>query len=341
MKKDKATTKWIACMLTLFTFFVLFSVNVLSDSGNIHANLVVIPQEKTFCFPQTLIVKEGFGNVACFIEITSATPDIINVSSLRLGISENSSAGIPPIAGSVTYINDFNNNGVRDLFVQFDFSKFKNFFSGMTLPANYHYRIGGNINITPFSFEQIDNLFAKLNVSQPSRSTRFIDYYTSFTGNGGNIVVAKDFHLSKFAPYTNRLDGYVVQRVNYPSENVNSWGVLIYSSMGYLTVDNTVFSWLPPFFSMKVSQSFFVVDDGAHSCSSTTNSITICQSSGWMIRQSSGIFGDSGQTQIKTLIYIISPSATKIFGFDSSNNKILEIENIHLNSLQTSTIIPY
>jgi hypothetical protein len=340
MKKERNREKWVACMLSLLTFFVLFSVNVLSDSQDIHANLVVIPTEFAFCYPQTLVVKEYFGNITCFVEVKSATPDIILVPSLRLGISENSSAGIPPIPGSVSYINDYNNNGVQDLFVQFGFTEFKNFFAGQILPGNYHYRINGNINIIPFNFQEISNVFAKLNVPQPSRSTRLIDYYSSFIGNGGNIVVANGFRLSKFTQQTNILDGYVVQRVSYPTESVNSWGVLSFSSRGYLTIDSTTFPWLPPFFSMKVGETFIVVDNGFHSCSSTTNSITICQSSGWMLKQGSGIWADNGQIPIKTLIYIISPDATKIFGFDSSNNKILEIENINLKSLTTTTMIP-
>ena len=341
MKKEKLRKQWIACMLSLLTFFVLFNVNaVLSDSNNINANLVVIPTEKAFCFPQTFVVKEALGNVSCFIEVKSALPDIINVSSLRLGIVENSSAGIPMLAGSPTFINDFNNNGVQDLFVQFDFSKFKNFFSSLTLPGNYNYRLDGNINIIPFTFQQTSDVFAKSNVPQSRRDVKLIDYTSEFRGTGGNIVVANGFALQKFTQETNILDGYVVQRVNYPNENVTIWGNILYSSRGHLTVDFTLFPWLPPYYSMKISEAITVVDEGFHSCSSTTNDMVICQSSGRMIKQGSGIFADKGNIPIKTLIYIVSPKATKIFGFDSNNNKIFEIENINLNYLNVKQTIP-
>jgi len=333
MKKEKATTKWIACMLSLFTFFVLFSVNALSDSNNINANLVVIPTEQAFCFPQNLIVKEMLGNISCFIEVVSADPNIINVPSLRLGIVENSSAGIPPVTGSVSYINDFNNNGIKDIFVQFDFSKFKNFFSGLTLPGNYHYKISGNINITPFAFTQTSNVFAKYNVPA-AQYTSLIDYTTSFEGNGGKIVVANNFPISKYKPAYNVFNGYFVQRVNYPNEKVISWGNPTFASQGTITIDFIVFKWI-------LGQSLTVVPDGLVSCSSTTNSITICQGSGRMIMQGDWYFASNGNIPVKTIIYIISPAATKIFGFDSNNNKMLEIENINLKTLAvTQNISP-
>lgn len=367
-EKLRLEKKWAALVLSLITFLLFVSVSYsATENGNIETNVfinivraattsttttstattaststttasnviqahvLVIPKETAFCFPQTFVVKEAFGNVTCFIETIGINASQLDPNSLTLGIAENSTPGIPIIPGSVTYTDDFNNNNVSDLFVQFDFSKLKNYFAGLGLPGFYHYQISGSLPVAPFSFTQNQIVSAKVSIpSGPYPYNSLIIYYTSFLGNGGNIVVAKNFPISTYTSTSSQLTGYFTQRVSYPNENVVSVGVPVYSNQGYITVNLLLFK-------LQFSQSLGVVLDGSASCSSTTNSITICQGSGRIITQSDlYTYGSNDNIPVKTVVWIISPTATKIFGFDSNNNKILEIENIGLKSLSVT-----
>jgi hypothetical protein len=328
-EKTKLEKKWVVMMLPLI-FLLMVSASyafttITTTISNVQAHVTVIPSVTGICFPQTFVVKEAFGNVNCFIEVAGIDASQLNTSSITLGISENSTPGIHIILGSVTYVNDFNNNGIHDLFIQFDFSKLKNYFAGLSLPGNFHYQLSGSEPVFPFSFTQTSPVFAKSNV-QAAQYTSLIDYTTAFEGKGGSIVMANNFPISKYISTNNQFSGYFVQRVNYPNENVQSWGNPIFSSQGSITIDFIVFKWV-------LAQSLTVVPDGLVSCSSTTNSTVICQGSGRMIMQGDWMFGSNSNIPVKTIVWIISPTATKIFGFDSSNNKILEIENITLKTL--------
>jgi len=166
--------------------------------------------------------------------------------------------------------------------------------------------------------------------------SRLTDTTALFNGNGGTIAIANGFRLSKFTQQTNRLDGYAVRR-QYTNGNIIYWGSLSYTSVGYMTVDFTIFPFLPPLFSMKIAETFTVVDDGTHNCPSIANNFTVCTSSGWMIKHGSGIWADNGQLPITILDYVITKGNTNIIGYDSNNNKILEIDNINLLSLKAGS----
>lgn len=306
----------------------------ITKSATIIAHVTVLPSVIGICFPQTIVVKEAFGNVTCFIELSNADVSSIDISSIRLDLLENPSAGIPIIPGSVTYVDDFNNNGAKDLFIQFDFAKFKNNFAGLNLPGNYHYQLSGTVS--GFGFSQNSPVFAKSSVPQPSPSVNIIDYYTSFNGKGGNILVANNFRLSKYTAQKNLFTGFFEQRVSYPKENVISWGYPLFSSQGAEKIDFTVLPFLPPIYSYTISESLTVSSDGTISCSSTTNSIVICQGSGRIIMQGDGYFADNRNIPAKTLVYIITPTYAKIFGFDANNKMILEIENINMLTLNVA-----
>jgi hypothetical protein len=320
--------------LTVFSFsliaFSIFSSFALAQYDP------AVQVSALYCFPQTFVVNSPTSDVTCFLETTGGSPSSIDVTSLRLHISERSSLGIPVMSGSPAIIGDFNGNGIPDLQVKFAASQFKRLFLGLSLPGNYHYQISGNILTFgyapasfPFNIVQSSPLFAEFSIPQPAPTATFVDYQSSFNGYNGTIQTANGFALSEFTQQYATLNGYVTQRVYFSDGSTQTFGSLNFAATGYLTVNLVLFQ-------TQVAETFTVDAESPLTCSSITNTSTICQTSGTMIKQGAGIFADNGDIPVPKLIYEITPTSGTIIGFDANNNKILEIDNIPISSLTSS-----
>ncbi len=201
---EKSMIKRIVLLLSILILLALAtSVKALQqEHGDVKAHVNVFPGATIDCRPDVLNLQSK-DYITCFIELEGANAEDIDISKVRLSVEGKIGFVKAELNPNLSYLDDYDYDGIQDLMVKFNRTKVENFFIDLINPTNFDFIVSGYAKGFPFSGN--DTIL----VTNPSaiKLVRYIQIGNQELGNG-KINHIESLDLSSYSTTFTHFNGY-------------------------------------------------------------------------------------------------------------------------------------
>lgn len=150
MNKMSNRKRVVLLLPILISLALVISVNALQqENSEVKAHVNVNPTGIVDCRPDVLNLQSK-DYITCFIELEGANAEDIDISTVRLSAEGKSGFVEAELNPNLTYIDDYDYDGIQDLMVKFNRSTVEKFFTGLTTPTYFNFNVSGYAGGFPF-----------------------------------------------------------------------------------------------------------------------------------------------------------------------------------------------
>ena len=149
---EKNMMKRVVLLLPILISLALaVSVKALQEEkSEVEAYVNVYPVATVDCRPDVLNLQSK-DYITCFIELEGANAEDIDISTVRLSVEGKIGFVKAELNPNLSYLDDYDYDGIQDLMVKFNRTKVENFFIGLTTPTYFNFNVSGYAKGFPFS----------------------------------------------------------------------------------------------------------------------------------------------------------------------------------------------
>jgi hypothetical protein len=203
MNKIKNRKLRVILLLPMLLLLALATSVYASKQSELEAHVDVSPAATIDCRPDVLNLKSKGKYITCFIELSAGDAKYIEISTVRLSVKGKIGFVEAELNKNLTYLDDYDYDGIQDLMVNFNRTKVENFFEDLINPNEFIFVVSGNVKTYPFSGN--DTIL----VTKPSaiKLVRYIQIDSQELGNG-KINHIESLDLSSYSTTFTHFNGY-------------------------------------------------------------------------------------------------------------------------------------